>query len=216
MKNSKNMLAALLIGFSLTGLWPSCLEAQEPMSIWEGRWFKLAVSWRGLESKFSFADPNRGEFLKWVGVLGKMEAYLEIPVGAFRDPNGESFFDGDEYFTARLWFLNDESSSPESMDLELNLLPGGPLDFLVWVLSTQGDLTAAKKSAQGLGFLFHFQGKLNQTDLVWAKIKSLGGTMVMKEYDEEGDLDPTNDTWRYTGGTLSIKGKLSQKPFWIP
>lgn len=216
MKDSRNMLAVLFAWFLLTAVWPSCVKAQEPMSIWEGKWFKLEVSWKGLESKFSFSDPHRGQFLKWIGALGKMETYLEIPAGAFRDPNGESFFDGDEYFTARLWFMGDESSSPESIDLELNLLPGSPLDFLVWVLNTKGDLTAAKESARGLGFLLHFQGKLNQTDLIWAKIKSLGGTMVMKEYNQEGDIDPGNDTWKYTGGTLSIKGKLSQKPDWVP
>lgn len=216
MKRAGNLTVVPSLVLLLTSLWASCLEAQEPMSIWEGKWFKLSVSWKGLESKFSFSDPNKGEFLKWVKALGKMEAYLEIPVGAFVDPNSESFFDGDEYFRARLWFLNDEGSSPEWVDLELNLLPGSPLDFLVWVLSTQGDLTAPKESAQGLGFLLRFQGKLDQSKLVWAKIKSLGGTMVMKEYDQEGDLDPSNDTWKYTGGTLSIKGQLSEKPSWIP
>lgn len=216
MRKASYVLAMFFVAFLLMGLWTSCLQAQEPMSIWEGKWFKLWVSWKGLESKFSFSDPNKGEFLKWVKALGKMEAYLEIPVGAFVDPNSESFFDGDEYFRARLWFLDDEGSSPESMDLELNLLPGSPLDFLVWVISTQGDLTAAKESAQGLGFLLRFQGKLDQSKLVWAKIKSLGGTMVMKEYDQGGDLDPSNDTWKYTGGTLSMKGQLSQKPSWIP
>ncbi len=169
-----------------------------------------------MESQFSFSDPKRGQFLKWIGVRRKMEAYLEIPNGAFKDPSGESFFDGDEYFDARLWFLGDDGSSAEHMDLELNLLPGSPLDFMVWVLSTKGDLYAAKESAEGLGFLLHFQGNLYHSDLVSAKLKSLGGIALTKEYDQKGDLDPGNDTWKYSGGTLSIKGKLSEKPFWVP
>jgi hypothetical protein len=99
MKKVRIGLSVFVLAVLIGSFFFSTAHAQVSYDIWNGKWFKVNMNFKGYERNLAGAPD-------WLTANDRFTSFVRI--GAYNDPSG--LIEGDETFDAEIWYYDDRLS----------------------------------------------------------------------------------------------------------
>jgi hypothetical protein len=149
MKFTKGGLKGLLVSVLLVCVTATGTHGQD-MSVWLGKWFKMAQKFSGYEIDYRGMNLHTDNTTNYLKIRSMDESGKVLHCDLYMFEDGE-------------WRV---------VPVNLHVLGNDSLEFLCWYYESDSDGDRADTRA----FTFLIQGKMSQGSLASAKMKSLGAT----------------------------------------